>query len=236
MTAENETYDGSDALMAAITGEPVPEEVRADAGFAARYRAAESEVALLREQLGIIGDALARPDAAPAVEPETAPTRTSPPRPRRTWLPFAFGALAVAVAGFLFVGMGWLVVQSSDDSKGASADSGSAKVQDRGAYGACSRLVLEGDVTRVEPVPGTGRERVTLHVTRYYKPESGRSQVTVLTDRSVAPRPGKGDHVLVALPRQGSTPDLWVTGERDIAGQRAAAERAAQEPSATSCP
>lgn len=63
-------YDGVDALMAAITDEPLPRGADTDAGFMAEHRAAKAEVALLREQLGIIGEAL-----------------SAPPRPRRNPCP-----------------------------------------------------------------------------------------------------------------------------------------------------
>ncbi|MEV5358713.1 hypothetical protein AB0L15_37690, partial [Streptomyces sp. NPDC052693] len=46
-----------DPLMAAITGEPLPQD--ADAAARAEHRAARADVALLREQLGLVGDALA---------------------------------------------------------------------------------------------------------------------------------------------------------------------------------
>jgi hypothetical protein len=232
----DDRYDGSDPLLVVIMGEPVPETARTDAEYIARYRSAEADLTLLREQLRILGDTLARPAATTEPEPAPAPTHTPLPRPRRAWLPFAFGGLAVAVVGFLVVGMGWLVVQGSGSNRDA-ADSSAAKSDERGAYSACARLVVEAHVTRVEPVPGTGRERVTLHVTRFYKPESGKSRVTVVTDRSVAPRPHKGEHVLVGLPGHGSVPDLWVTGEQDIASQRAVIEQElTQAPPATRCP
>ncbi|MGW0631001.1 hypothetical protein [Streptomyces sp. NPDC002758] len=232
MTAEHEAYDGSDALMAAITGDALRESARADAEFTARYRSAEADLTLLREQLRIIGDTLSRPTGR--TEPELAPAPT--PRPRRTWLPLAFGALAVAVVGFLVVGMGWLMAQGSGSNQESADTSGAAKSDARGAYSVCARLVVEGDVTRVEPVPGTGQERVTLRVTRFYKPASGKSRVTVLTDRSVAPPPRRGEHVLVGLPSHGSVPDLWVTGEQDIAGERAVVEQELNQTPTTSCP
>ncbi|MGF0171542.1 hypothetical protein ACQF36_13840 [Streptomyces sp. Marseille-Q5077] len=93
MTAENEGrtgrdgYDegrgGVDALMAAITGEPLTDEARADAAFMAEHRSAAADVALLREQLGIIGHALTEPmPASPAPErPRNPPPYDSPPAP-----------------------------------------------------------------------------------------------------------------------------------------------------------
>ncbi|MFE6526804.1 hypothetical protein ACFVON_34340, partial [Streptomyces sp. NPDC057794] len=58
-----------DPLMAALTGEPLPED--AGPGARAEHRAARADVALLREQLGLIGDALA--DAGEAARPPGAP-------------------------------------------------------------------------------------------------------------------------------------------------------------------
>lgn len=58
MTVE---HDGIDALMAAITDEPLSEEARGDAVFMAEHRSASADLTLLREQLGVIGHALAEP-------------------------------------------------------------------------------------------------------------------------------------------------------------------------------
>lgn len=56
--------DGMDALLAVLADEPLSDEARADAAFMAAHRSAQADVALLREQLGIIGDALAEPPKA----------------------------------------------------------------------------------------------------------------------------------------------------------------------------
>ncbi|MGW2945156.1 hypothetical protein ACWDAF_25905, partial [Streptomyces sp. NPDC001226] len=94
-------YDGADALMAAITGEPLPEAARADAEFMAGHRAAAADVALLREQLSAIGDVLAAPPAG-APSPVTARSRPRAPRPARPVrrgraLGIAVGSLAAVV-------------------------------------------------------------------------------------------------------------------------------------------
>ena len=52
-------YAGMDALMAALLDEPLPEAALRDAEFVASRDAAAADVALLREQLGLIGEALA---------------------------------------------------------------------------------------------------------------------------------------------------------------------------------
>lgn len=52
-------YDGMDAVMAAILDEPLPARALRDPVFMAAHGAAAADVAVLREQLGLIGDALA---------------------------------------------------------------------------------------------------------------------------------------------------------------------------------
>ncbi|GGX10517.1 hypothetical protein GCM10010297_35130 [Streptomyces malachitofuscus] len=97
MTAHDEAeYDGMDALMAALLDEPLPEEARRDPAFLAGHAAAVADLALLREQLTAIGDALAGPgDAAPsgrhtAAHPgkrpatDPGPARTTGPHPPAT--------------------------------------------------------------------------------------------------------------------------------------------------------
>ncbi|MCZ0989178.1 hypothetical protein O1M54_32365 [Streptomyces diastatochromogenes] len=61
MTAEHEgagEYAGMDALMAAITGEPLPDEARGDAAYLSEHRSAEADVALLKDQLTWLAEAL----------------------------------------------------------------------------------------------------------------------------------------------------------------------------------
>ncbi|MER6525179.1 hypothetical protein [Streptomyces sp. NPDC001508] len=239
MTAEHDPYDGTDALLAAITGEADPDMAGTDPRAAAEHRAAQADVALLRQQLRIIGDALAAP--APAGTP--APRRTArPERPRRRFPALAFGALALACVVTVLAGLGWLLTRSDTGlsagagDSAAKAESGSDSRSDSGsAYPAvCARLVVEGDVVDVETVPGTGSQRVTLRVTRYYRPERGKTQVTVVTDEAVAPRPG--EHVLLAVPRGADAPDLWVTDGREIAEQRTSVERGLAATPVAGCP
>ncbi|MER6708856.1 hypothetical protein ABT328_32175, partial [Streptomyces fumanus] len=71
MAAEHEGRVPVDALMAAITGEEPAPGAGAGAGTEAERRSAEADVALLREQLGVIGRALAEP-------PPPAPARPAP--------------------------------------------------------------------------------------------------------------------------------------------------------------
>ncbi|MGW6015843.1 hypothetical protein [Streptomyces sp. NPDC055210] len=62
---EEAAYEGIDALLAALTDEPLPAGARDDPEFMAEHRSAVADVALLREQLRIMGDTLAdgTPDA-----------------------------------------------------------------------------------------------------------------------------------------------------------------------------
>lgn len=268
-------YDGMDALMAVLTDEPLPEEALADAEFMADRQSAATDVALLREQLGMIAEAAiagtgeeeragaadppgrltaARPGDAAGTEtgpgrgpePEAAsvppvrPLPARPARPRRHHRPLAlaFGALAAAAAATVVVGLGWAVVQSGGGAGTTASDSGAAQkdsdlgkdsggiTEESGALGtegyvACARLIVEGTVVSLEPVPGTQQDRVTLDVDRYYKPDKGADEIVFPMDEDVAPRLNVGDHVLIGFPRDSAEPDLWTTDEEDIAHDRA---------------
>ncbi|MFE4968010.1 hypothetical protein [Streptomyces sp. NPDC056660] len=154
MTAEHEgaagarEYAGMDALMAAVTGEPLPDEAHRDAVFLAEHRSAEADVAVLKEQLAWLARALTGEEPVPA---EAEPARTAesarttqpgkrpgnatrpagpahparPPRPgRRRALRIALGSLAGAAAFSMVAGLGWVVVHSGvdDSASGSSAD------------------------------------------------------------------------------------------------------------------
>lgn len=147
-------YDGADALMAAITGEPLPDAARADAEFMAGHRAALADVAVLREQLGIVGDALAAPPgeasspaAVRASRPVAAPDESGrgtvrdiphvprPVRPARRGraLRIAFGSLAAVAALAVVVGLGRLMALSGSQSDSASKSSADAASTSAGA-------------------------------------------------------------------------------------------------------
>ncbi|MET8563360.1 hypothetical protein ABZV75_23210 [Streptomyces flaveolus] len=280
---EHAEYDGMDALMAAITGDPLPEEARRDPAFLAEHREAEADVAVLREQLVRLAGALtgegsneveaeASPDAVSAPLPvrrprgrtrPAAPTRTAgPPRPGRGSGPrralrIALGSLAGAAAFSLVLGFGWLVAQGgggADDKSGASSaakgDVGSAG-QEAGAGGrpadperelACSRLVVEGTVARVErekdapgsaasgsAAPGSGPgsaasapgSRVTLTVVRSYRPAHGPAEVRFLLHGDARPAPRAGQHVLVRVGQGERYASLWAVGDSRVAAARA---------------
>ncbi|NHI09634.1 hypothetical protein STPH2_5001 [Streptomyces sp. KO7888] len=223
--------DGHDALMAAITGEPLPPDAGPDAH--GEYRSATADVALLREQLNLLGDALG--DAVPQDRPAPAPAPF--PAPRRRPFRLALDVLAAACAGVVVTGLGWLVVQSgsgaTDDTAGGSAADKSAVrpgnpsagqeaalVFGTPRYLACARLVAEGTVTAAEPVPGAARHRITLRVTRAHAPGDGTGPTaTFVLDDGLA-RLAPGDRVLVGVLRDRSTADTVITGDRNIATAR----------------
>ncbi|WP_367323039.1 hypothetical protein [Streptomyces sp. HUAS ZL42] len=213
-------------------------------------------VALLREQLGVIADALTEADREGLQEiagaPHPAPVRQERPvrPPRRRWFPLAVQAAGVAVAGSLVVGLGWLVSQagsgandlgaSSDAEKSqadsdSKADAGAGSVFGAPTYLACARLVVEGDVTDVERVPGTARDRVVLRVTRYYKPDQGKAEVSFVVEQDMDPLLNRGDHVLVGFSGQSATPDAWVVGAGDIAREEVAVAQGLSESRALQC-
>ncbi|MCZ0999044.1 hypothetical protein O1M63_14470 [Streptomyces mirabilis] len=76
-------YEGVDALLAAITDEALPEGAGDDPEFLAEHRSAVADVALLREQLAVIGDALAdraqEAKPVPVRAPESAPAAPKAP-------------------------------------------------------------------------------------------------------------------------------------------------------------
>ncbi|MDQ0713422.1 hypothetical protein QFZ55_002874 [Streptomyces luteogriseus] len=259
MTAGHDK-DGHDeaALMAVITGETPGDDALADDVFMTAYRSAADDVALLREQLGLIGRALADPERAAVSEraadsvPAADSERVDDPEPgrgtgasvpslsaRRTRtrsrpLAVALRGLVAAVGAGLVIGMGWLVVQSDgltagDDQGGSSAADSSAGRPQAGedaklghaGYLACARIVVEGTVAGVETLPGTGQDRITLDVARYYKPDKGGKRITFPMETGVEPRLRAGDHVLVGIPGGQAEPDMWTTGEKEIARDRA---------------
>ncbi|MFD6432414.1 hypothetical protein [Streptomyces venezuelae] len=219
-----------DALMTAITDEPVPDEALRDPGFAAAHAAAVADVALLRERLGAVGDALA--SAGPGPEPEVPKERVVPLRPTRgasrRFLTVALGAVAATVAAAMVGGLAWLAVDAGPgggDSDKADTASGKSRPgadadadADLSAEGfvACSRLIVEGTVAAVDPVPGGLQDRITVDVSRYLKPTSGKPTVTFPMDQEVEPRLKKGDRVLITIDEGSAEPANWAVGkERD---------------------
>jgi hypothetical protein len=236
VTAE---HDGIDALMAAITDEPLSDAQRADTAFMAEHRSASADLTLLREQLGRIGDALAEPAPAAtstsASTPAPEPVRTGPSRVRR-WAPkLALGGLVAAAVGSVVIGLGWLVATGGPSamSSGADSDSGSAAKEgaqdDAGGtrfgsphYLACTRLVAEGTVTSVERLVDGVQLRITVDVSRYYKQDEQRpDKLTYVVEDVFARGLVRGDRVLFGVPKGAAVPDHWVVGEQQVARERA---------------
>lgn len=243
-------YEGVDALMAAITDAELPEGARDDIVFMAEHRSAAADVEVLREQLVVIGDALA--DTGRSAGPVRASQkpgrsgrsgkyrRAEGPRasgggrpggaPKKRFRPsraMAVGTLAAAAVATMVVGLGWLATSGGSDgvtansaNSDAKADSGDAGSLSAPGYIACSRLIVEGTVTDVVAVPGAEQDRITLDVYHYYKPATGGKKVTFLMDRAVDPRLHRGDEVLIGIQRHASMPDIWTTGEQQIARDR----------------
>jgi len=221
MTAE---HRGVDALMAALTGEPLPED--ADDALRAEHRAATDDIALLREQLGLIGDTLAKePAPAPRPAPVHRPSRV------RVWVPrLAFGTLAVAAAASVVTGLGWLIATGGDDSADAGSSAASEKSQldtEAGRFGsphylACTRLVVEGQVASVERLSDQVQLRITVDVDRYYKKDmKGPKQLTYVVDDTFTDGLHKGDRVLFGVLQGDTVPDHWVVGDKEVARERA---------------
>lgn len=242
-------YEGVDALLAAITDEALPEGAGDDPEFLAEHRSAVADVALLREQLAVIGDALAdRAQEAKPVPVRAPRKRTRRPEgaPRnrgRRPLALVLGTLVAATGAAMVVGMGWILAHNgagaSDSSGAKAADSGTAgggASLSAPGYLACARLVAEGTVAHVEPLPGTTENRITLHVDRYYKPEKGRAEVVLVLDEEVAPRPREGERVLVAVQGDPATPTGWTTGDKAIADERAWIVKALPASRTLTCP
>jgi hypothetical protein len=227
MTAE---HRGIDALMAAITDEPVPDETRADAAFMTEHRKATADVALLREQLGIIGNALAEPPAQPS--PATTPAAARPSPTRRRAFRYAFGSLAVAAAASVVAGLGWLIATGGSSATSSAGDGGSAQKSGANAeagtrfgsphYLACMRLVVEGKVASVERLVDGVQLRVTVDVVRYYKQDDHRPErLTYVIDDTFERGLVVGDQVLFGVPEGDAVPDHWVVGEAAVARERA---------------
>ncbi|MFJ8755592.1 hypothetical protein [Streptomyces cyaneofuscatus] len=189
------TMKDSDELMAVLVAGPAPE---GDAEAAA-YRAAERDMALLREELGLLGDLLARE------EPGTAPppVAVAPPRPRwRRPGVLVLAASAALLAGAAGVGLLWTAALPADD--------GMAKLTEAGIV-SCARVIADGTVTTVEPAGA--RLRVVLTADRFLKPDApGTDRVEFLIPRNEAAGFPPGASMVVSVSRFEDEPVMGFTG------------------------
>ncbi|MFG2647026.1 hypothetical protein [Streptomyces sp. NPDC048436] len=235
--------DEYDALMLALTDEPVPEAARRDPELLAEHAAAVADVALLREHIGAAGRALAAPEPVP--KPVPLPDQRVGVRPagaRRRRVTTALGLAAAMAAVSLVGGVAWLAVESgggisrsADDKDAAQGAAPEAGDQKSGVYVPCARLIVEGTVKRVEPVPGGVQDRIVLDVTRYYKPSRGTKQVTFVMDVDVDPRLRPGDRTLIGIPKGEASPDIWSSGKAGLAKDRAWIERELRQGKGMKC-
>ncbi|MFI5659223.1 hypothetical protein [Streptomyces sp. NPDC051684] len=192
-------------LMLAVTGEPLPSDDPDAAGVAA-------DVALLRQQVRGLGDALAsRREPVPVVPP--VPVRRRPLR-------IAFGGLVVACAASVFGGLVWLGVSApGGDGDAAGAANDKAASQDGGKSVnpaalriACSRTLVEGRVISVTP-RADGDVRVVLDVERFYRPERSTRATTAVTLDGAAERDLRtGTYTLIRIPVRPDDRQTWTTG------------------------
>ncbi|MEI5103363.1 hypothetical protein RB200_38655 [Streptomyces sp. PmtG] len=220
-------YDPDDALMLAVTDAPVPEEARADAAFMAEHAAAAADVAALRAGLRAVGDTLAR---GPGEEPPAPRRPVRGPRSGELWRRGLL-VLAAMLATGLIGGVVWLGAwggagddAGSGDDKAYPAHSGPQRdAEDEGplpggkrspeGYVACARLIVEGTVLSVETLPGGIEDRITLDVTRSYKPAKAPDEVTFVMEVNADPRLRAGDRALIGIPQGEASPDIWSTGK-----------------------
>ncbi|MEV4877081.1 hypothetical protein [Streptomyces cyaneofuscatus] len=189
------TMKESDELMVVLMAGPAPE---GDAE-AARHRAVEQDVAVLREQLGLLGDLLAAetPGAAP---PSVVVTPRRPRWQRRGLL--ALAASAAVLAGAAGIGLAWMAAQPEDD--------GMAKLTEAGIV-SCARVVAEGRVTAVEPAGA--RLRVVLTADRFLKPDApGADKVEFSIPKNEAAGFPLGASMLVSISRFEGEPVMGFTG------------------------
>ncbi|GLX52398.1 hypothetical protein Shyhy01_53480 [Streptomyces hygroscopicus subsp. hygroscopicus] len=225
-------YGGLDALMAAITGEPVPEEARRDPAFLAEHRAAEADVAVLRAGLGRLAAELDPPVPA-------RPVRTARPVGNRVRRPFRVVSASLAAAAVLglLAGIGWLGAHPGGggvSSDGAAPGGKAGRPTGPREAPACAEVIVEGTV--VEVAPQGSRSRVTVAVERSYRPAHGPTRVGFLLGGDARPDPRPGQHVLVEIGRGGRDATRWTVGDAAVAAERARIEAVRPGSGRTACP
>ncbi|TLS42441.1 hypothetical protein FE633_31185 [Streptomyces montanus] len=240
--AEYEGDQQADALLAALLDEPLPPEAVENEAFMAEHRSAVADVATLREQLRIMGDALAaeseRPERSPAAEP-LRPASTKLPRPAKPAKPaksvkpsrprryagVALGALALGMGTAMLGGLVWFGMNGSAGSdsgaasdksaaqQGTNEDSGNAEYSPE-MHIACSKVLVEGTVRSITP-RDDGDVRVVLEVKRYYRPERSVAKhptIAVTLLGSARKDLKVGDYTLVRVPVYPEDRQDWEVG------------------------
>ncbi|EST24748.1 hypothetical protein [Streptomyces roseochromogenus] len=100
---------------------------------------------------------------------------------------------------------------------------------------ACSRLAVEGTVAKVEPERSSRWSRITLTVTRSYKPAHGPAEVTFLLGRGAQPAPHPGQRALVTVAAGHRNASLWAVGDTRVAVNRAWITEALPQSRHTTC-
>ncbi|MGW8886391.1 hypothetical protein [Streptomyces sp. NPDC055749] len=175
--------DEPDELMAVLMGEPAPD--GGDPAAAARYAEAARDMRVLGEQLHLVGDRLAAPEAVPGAT-------------RSRWTrkgPLALAASAVIAACLAGTGILWAVAQPSYDTHMGGGD---AKLTEEGMM-ACARTVADGTVSRTEPA-GSG-VRVVLRVDEYLKPDRGPRETSFVVSAEEEDFFRPGTTMLVSISR-----------------------------------
>jgi len=182
-----------DALMYAITGEPVPAAVAGRPAFAEEAAHAEATVASLRRGLHALGAELAQapPDTPHAVSASRRSSRfaTGPRSWSRPWLVVAAaGVVGVALAG------GIALNNRTDGSEPSDSRSLPGVV-------ACAETIAVGKVTATSQQGD--RLVVTLATERYLKPDNGPAVLSISDPVPAAGAAGPGwsvgDRVLVVV-------------------------------------
>ncbi|WP_199548085.1 hypothetical protein [Streptomyces sp. N35] len=211
-----DAYEPDDVLMAAITGEDVPDELAHDAG----YQAAIGDLEQLRCALRELGDELAaEPAGEPVPAPAPVPPRARPARVRTRRLFAVSVRVAVAACALaLFGGLFWLGAQNglnvgAADSDKSARDAAPEPALNGGAdnkegeKGAASRAPDSGSdqsdagFSRAEQIACT-KILVEGKATKLEPRKDGKVDVTVKVDRWYRPERAVAEEptTTVALP------------------------------------
>lgn len=212
-----------DPLAYLLDDDPVPDDVRADPRFAE----AEADVEAIKRGLHLVAAATPKP----------------PKAQRSRWNGNVI--LAVAACSLVAVTFGGLVAIPSflngaeqNSTTAGSAGSGSQAAPepaapadpDRRPLGggqdlteeglvSCATLIVDGVITDVQPGPTSDTNKLTINVTRTYKPASSESQLTVTAYKTERQRIGATAFVIVS--RFANEPvGVYVGSDRDSALQR----------------